>query len=138
MQEPAQRRDRQPLLEDQRNAEESRLGAAHREIVDRTVDGERADVAARELERSHDIAVGRERERPVNGLEHGAVMAQLELGIVERGPDHGVEQPQHRTAAAAVRELHDLVVVLRQRAGVVDGIVHDAASVAARGPRNRQ
>ena len=39
---------REPLLEDQPAGEGERPGAAHREIVDRAVDGERADVAAGE------------------------------------------------------------------------------------------
>ena len=38
----------EPFFQDERGAQEKRLGAAHREIVDRAVHGERADVAAAE------------------------------------------------------------------------------------------
>ena len=78
--------------------------AAHREIVDGAVDGERADVAAGKDQRPHDIGIGGERDRAVD-IERRAVMPPIERRVGEDWPDHRVEQPFRRAAAAAMGEL---------------------------------
>ena len=50
------------LLEDQREAERERPRAGHGQVVDRPVDRELADRAAREAQRLDHVGVGRERE----------------------------------------------------------------------------
>ena len=57
-----QRLHRQAFLEDEAGAQEQRPRAAHRQVVDRAVDRQRADVAAGEEQRPHDVGVGGERE----------------------------------------------------------------------------
>ncbi len=44
--------ERQPLLDDVGERDRDRLGAHHRQVVDRAVDGQLADVPARERERA--------------------------------------------------------------------------------------
>ena len=61
---PLQVRDREPLLQDEPARQVQRPRPAHRQVVDRAVHGEVADVAAREEQRRHDERVGREREPP--------------------------------------------------------------------------
>ena len=56
----AERFHRQPLFENEARAEIGRLGPGHRQVVDRAADGQRADVAAGEEERTDDEAVGGE------------------------------------------------------------------------------
>ena len=58
----AQVGDREALLDDEPGRERERPRAGDREVVDRAVDGELADVAAGEEERLDDVGVGRERE----------------------------------------------------------------------------
>ena len=58
----AQLVDREALFDDERGRQPRRLGALHREVVHRAVDGEMADRAAREAQRLHDERVGAERE----------------------------------------------------------------------------
>ena len=53
---------RQPLFEDEAGAQEQRARAAHRQVVDRAVHGQRADVAAGEEQRADDVGVGGERQ----------------------------------------------------------------------------
>ncbi len=128
---PAQGRDRQAFFEDEADAQAFGARAAHGEVVDGAVDGERADVAAGKEQRPHDIGIGREGGRAVD-RQHGAVVAAVEFRIVERRANHVVDQAGHRPAAAAVGELDRFAVVRRGRAGQGDLV---GAGHATRFPR---
>ena len=87
--------------------EPERLGAGDGEVVDRPVDGELADVAAREEERLDDVRVGREREPPVRG-DAPRRRARRAAGceLLEEEP---LDEHARRLAAGAVRERDQLV-----------------------------
>ena len=108
--------DRQTLLEDQPDAQIERLGAAHRQVVDRAVDGERADVAAGKEQRPHDIGIGREGQPRAADVEHGAVMREIVRRCRRRPGGRALDQPVRQQAAAAMGEL-DRVVRLRPASG---------------------
>ena len=72
------------LLEHQRERQRERLGADHREVVDRAVDGELADRAAGEAQRPHDEAVGRDRHRGAADVDDRGVGERRELLAAER------------------------------------------------------
>ena len=59
---PPQVGDREALLEDEAGRQVQRPRAGHRQVVDRAVDGEVADVAAGEEQRRDDVGVGGERQ----------------------------------------------------------------------------
>ena len=70
---PAQVGDREALLDDEPGREHERPRAGDRQIVDRPVDGQLADVAAGEEERLDDVRVGREGEPRAVQLEQRRV-----------------------------------------------------------------
>ena len=70
--------DGEALFQNERGAEVERFGAAHGEIVDGAVDGERADIAAAEEERFDDEAVGGEGEALGADLEDGLIVEAAE------------------------------------------------------------
>ena len=71
---PPQLVDRQAFLDDVGERQRQRLGAHHGQVVDRAVDGQLADVAARELERADDERVGGESEPLAEQVDHGRVV----------------------------------------------------------------
>ena len=61
---PFQIEDRQPLFENEADAERQGSGAGHRQIVDRAIDGQIADITTREKDRVDDIGIGGEGKPP--------------------------------------------------------------------------
>ena len=115
----------QPFFEDERRRQVERLGPADRQVVDRAVHRQLADVAAGEEERPDDERIGGERDprRACTPLWPAEPDGRL---VLERG-QHVVAERRHeqplrsarrvKQAAAAVAE-HDVVVLRpRQRAG---------------------
>ena len=90
---------------------ESASGVApdDREVVDRAVDGQLADVAAREDERLDDVGVGREREPRAVQLEQRRVAERVEQRVAELLEEKPLDERPGRLAAGAVRERDDLV-----------------------------
>ena len=113
---PAQGRNRQPLLQYEADAEIERPRSTHGEVVDGAVDGESADVAAGEDEWLHHVGIGGEGDRSAK-VEHGSVVTTLEHRLVKGGTDDGIEKPPHRAAAAAMGKLDDLSIRGWQWAG---------------------
>jgi hypothetical protein len=103
--------DGDALLDDHRAGKIQRLRAADREIVDRSANGELADVAARKEQGIDDKRVGRERQLIAMHGERGKIEAGLILQHGRRGPvegrdEHVVDQVLHCLAAAAMRQCH--------------------------------
>ena len=110
-QDAPQHLDGQALLDHQRAAQVERHRAAHGEIVHGAVDRQRADVAARELERRHHEGVGGVGQAVAAGRELGQVEARLVLVHRQRRAaeltDHQVvDQVAHGLAATAVGQVH--------------------------------
>ncbi len=133
--EAPQHRERQALLDDEPDGETQRPRPAHGKIVDRAVHGQRADVSAREHERTDDVGVGRERDRTA-GIERRAVVALVQFRIAEGRPDERFEQTRHGASAAAVRELDDVFVAGRQRA--IGSRAHGDSAGSRRAARKRK
>ncbi len=74
---------RQALFDDEAGAEELRTRAAHREVVDGAVHGQRADVAAGKEQRPHDVGVGGERHLRGPHPQPRAVVALAERRVLE-------------------------------------------------------
>ncbi|OPZ65640.1 MAG: hypothetical protein BWY83_02999 [bacterium ADurb.Bin478] len=98
--------ERQPLFQYKTDAEIERPGAAHAQIIDRAVDREISNVAAREKNGLHHIAVrGKGDTAGVYG-QRGRVIALLQLFADQVGVKKMADQIVHHTATAAVRHLH--------------------------------
>ena len=108
---PGHRRDdllqigqRKALLQDERRRHPAGQRPAGRQVVDRAVHGQRADVAAREERRTDDEAIGRERQLRLAQVQVRAVVVAGQLVtremLVEDVPDQAARHP----SAAAVRE----------------------------------
>ena len=111
--------ERQPLLDDVGQAQRHRPGAHHREVVDRAVDGELADVAAREPDGRDDERVGGEREALGADLDdRGVVEHAARGGGRERGRKDVAHEPGGELAAGPVAQDHP--GVLRDRRGAGD------------------
>lgn len=113
--------DRQALFEDEGGREIERHRPAHRQIVDRAVDGELADRAAGKLERPHDEGIGRESEPAAGGvagqIEDGRVAEPLEHRVAEGRQEEMLDQVAESAPAAAMTD-HDLrPIPQRGRAG---------------------
>ena len=96
--------NRKALLDHESGRQPERPRADHREVVDGAVDGELADVAARELERVHDVRVGREREparRPGPPPRRRARRARRCRAPRGRAPRRGPGSPCRRLRARA-------------------------------------
>ena len=108
---------RKSLLEHEAGRQEARPRAHHRQVVERAVHGERADVAAGKLERAHDEGVGGHRDlAAVDGHDRG--VAELpEDGVVEQRQEAFAEQGRAHLAAGAVAQLDAIGRHQRHRAG---------------------
>jgi hypothetical protein len=120
---PRERLHRQSFLDDEPRAQPPRARAAHREIVDCSVDRERADVAAGKEERAHDIRVGRKGDLGSAEVDHGAIVLLSEERIVERRQHQLFNELVHQPAAAAVREF-DCLAICNGCGAAQDEVVH--------------
>ena len=111
---PPQVGDREALLDHEPGRQPQRPRAAHREVVHGAVDRQLADVAAGELERVHDVAVGREREPP-DPADDGRVAELGERVVAELREEERLDEVAGRLAAGAVRERDQLVPERRRR-----------------------
>jgi hypothetical protein len=107
---PADHRQLDTLLENEAAGQVRRLRAAHREVVDRAVDGEVPDAAAREEQRLHDERVGRERQPRLAQREHRRVRQALEHRVGERRQEEVLDQLARHLSAAPVAH-HDRRVI---------------------------
>ena len=111
----AQQRDLQAFFEEYAQGHEARHGAAHRQIVDGAVNGQRTDVAAGELERLDRESVGRHDEFSIGGnRQRDRVGAGVELRVGERGREQLLDQLAHHAAAVAVRQADMRVAKLKR------------------------
>src|SRR5947209_1133275 len=101
---------RESLLKDERGGQVKRLGSAHGEVVDRAVDGERANVAARKKDWSHHKGVGGEGETRSIHLNNSLIIELIQNRIGERWKKHFFDELCGELTAAAVAE-HDLLVL---------------------------
>jgi hypothetical protein len=92
--------EREPFLEDKRKAKEDRFGAAHRQVIHRSVDRQRPDIAARKKQRLDDEGVGGKREARSADVHDGLVIEPFEDGILQgRKDDISQELPAHPATA---------------------------------------
>lgn len=105
------------FFEDKAGTEPERAGAAHAEIIDGAVDGELADVAAGEEERTDDVRIRCERETRAAGGENGAVVLGVECGVGEGGAEDLVDEVLGESAAATVADGDFGAMGERHRAG---------------------
>ena len=99
-------REIETFLEDHSEAQVLRGRPRHREIVGGAVHRQRADVAARELDRLDGEAVGREDELACAGIprQHRRVAVGVEQRVAEVTREDLVDQLAHVAPAVAVRE----------------------------------
>ena len=99
---PLQVGQRETLLEDEGRRHPPRLGAAGRQVVDRAVHGQRADVAAREERGTDDEPIGRKRQFLLAEIEVGTVMIARQLDTLEMLVEDLLDQTARHPAASAV------------------------------------
>ena len=105
----------EPLLDDVRERQRDRPGAHHREVVDRAVDRELADIATGEFERRDDEGVRRKGQPLATDGEHGGVV-QRPAGrrYAECRRDEVAHERRRQLATGAVTE-HDALGLRRGR-----------------------
>ncbi len=79
-------------------------GAGHGQIINGAVNGQRADVASRELQRLHDEAVGGDQGFAFHGRQGNGVGPGVQPGIGEMAGKDRLDQFPHAPAAVAVGE----------------------------------
>ena len=109
--------DGKPLLADEAHGDVKGPCAAHREVVDGAVNGERADVAARKEERRDHVRVRRERQPRALDVDHSLVVEAVEDRVAEGGQEQSFDELRRQHAPAAVAEQDLLVIQDRQRTG---------------------
>ena len=130
--------DGEAFLQDEGCGKMERTGAAHREVVHRSVHGERSDVAAREEEGPHDIGVRGEGDarracsrQAVRHLEHSAVMSAEQEGIRERRQEDVLDELMHQPATAPVGLEHTRMVRDRDGTAGIEAAGHGHTSCGA-------
>ena len=101
------------LLEDQRQAQRERPRARHGEVVDRAVDRQVADRAAREADRLDDERVGGERQLDAVDLDRARVAHRARALRAERRHEQALDHALGGLAAGAVGHVDALVAELR-------------------------
>jgi hypothetical protein len=94
--------NRKSFFQNQSHAEITWLGAAHGHIVDRAVNRQVADIAARKKNRIDHESIGRKSQSDTVQLEHGAVVERRQDGVVEQGHQHFSSELVGDLAAAAM------------------------------------
>jgi hypothetical protein len=107
---PLQVRQRKPFLEDERRREIKRPRTRHRNIVDRTVDREAADVAAGKEQRRYDMAVGCDHHAAGGHRNARAVVLRAQPLVVESTQKQLVDELRGGATAAPVRHVHPTVL----------------------------
>ena len=102
-----------PFLDDESRREAHGNRATHGEVVDRAIDRELADIAAREKERSDHEGIGRKGDAGRADFDDGLVVEFTQQRIVESGEKQVANQLRGQSSAAAVA--HDDGLMLRQR-----------------------
>ena len=82
-----------------------RAVAAHRDIVDRAVDRERADVTAGKEKWRDDIAVGRHHHPTAGDVEGGLVVTAAKPFVVEGLVEYLADELRHRTPPRPMGEI---------------------------------
>jgi hypothetical protein len=101
----------QPLFKDEAGAQIGRSCAAHRQVVDGTIDCQTSYVTTREKEGVDNIRIGGEGEPRSPKQKNGAVVPRLQQRIAEGGHEHLLDQLVHQLPATPVRQ-HDIGVLL--------------------------
>ena len=108
---------RESFLDDVGEGDREGLGAHHREVVDRAVDGQLADVAAGELDRAHHQRIGGAGHARPGHVHDRCVVERAARGRRgERGPDDVAQERVRELAAGAVAQDHPLTLGDRGRA----------------------
>ena len=97
--------ERKALLDDEAGGEIERTRAAHGDVVDGAVDGERADVAAGKEQRRDHERIGRHHHAAGRDIEGGLVVAARQHRVVEGRAENLLDQLLHGAAARAMREI---------------------------------
>ncbi len=107
--------ERESLLDDEAGGKIKRARAAHGDVVDGAVDGERADIAAGEEQRRDHKRIGRHHHAPGRHVEGSLIVAARQHRIVEGRTENLLDQLLHGAAARPMREID---AAGRGRAGV--------------------
>ena len=95
---------RKPFFDDEGGAQKQRRCAAHRQIVHRAVNGERADVAAGKEQRLYDEGIGGDGQTLAVHIDDGLVIQTRQHRILERRQEDVANQLGAQLAAAAVAQ----------------------------------
>ncbi len=102
--------DGEPLFENQPHRQGYRLCAAHGQIVDGAVDGQIADVAAREKNRVNNITIGSEIKIPLRRGNAGGIFEAVSLRCAsEFRHNDFFDKPLAHTSARTVAKQDDIV-----------------------------
>ncbi len=132
---------RKALFEDEAGGKMQRPRACHRQIVDRAMHRQRADVAAGKEQRRDDIAVGGHGEAPGGRVEHRLVVALRQQIVVERVAENFADELRHGAAAGAVGQIDPAVLEIEfsrsEARRVHDAFLSGFASLPDRASRKR-
>jgi hypothetical protein len=118
------------FLQDEGGRQVQGTRATHREVVHRPVDGQAADVAPREEEGAHDVAIRGEREARLFYGKNGAVVTGLQQRIPEGRKEDRLDEVSHHAPPAPVGELDARVAHARCRTGQREAHGHSPCRTA--------
>ncbi len=132
---------REALFEDEAGRQPQRARAEHRDVVDRAVHGQAAEVAAGEEQRRDHMRVGGHDQPAAGGQlgrrrQRGAVVALVQVLVVELGGEQLADELRRRAPAGAMVEV-DAAAFPVERALVVPLATH-AALASTRTGKSRQ
>ncbi len=126
--------EREALLEDESRGEKKRSGAAHRDVVQRSVDRERSDIAAGKEQRRDHMAIGRHHQPARHDVETRRIVGLVEDRIAQVTVEYIPDQLGRGAPAAAMGHVHPVATSSVRNAGDAHAM---AASFAFPGDRNR-
>ena len=75
------------FFQDESGAHKQRFAAAHGDVIDGSVNGERADVAAGEEQGIYHIRVGGKADLTVSDFENGTVFQSIQIAVAKQGKE---------------------------------------------------
>jgi hypothetical protein len=127
--------ERESFLENEARRQVERRRAHHRDVVDRPVYRQAADVAAGEEQRPDDMRIGGQHQPAGGHRQHRRVVALPEIGIAQPAGEQLVDQLRHRASAAAVGHVDPALPQIERACVALAQRIHGATAASAKRPK---
>ena len=121
-------RERKAFLQHEARGQVQRAGARHRDVVQRAVNRQAADVATGKEQRRHDVTVGRDDDPAGRNRDARRIVARAQPCVVEFAHEQLLDELRHGASAAAMTQVDPAVLEVDGPDVVAARLAHDAAS----------